>query len=59
MTNFVKVTTEIDLFEFIKLYSAIFDYKVELYEQKIILYEFHLAQRNFQAIPSYILGIDK
>ena len=37
----------------LKLYFAIFDYKVKLYEQKIVFYELWLAQRNFLPVCNY------
>ena len=46
-------------------YSVIFDFKIELSEQEIRFYEFSLSKKknknkkNFQAICSYILGLDK
>ena len=43
----------------LKLYSAIFDYEVDLSEKKIVFCELCLTQRNFLAIWSYIPGLDK
>ena len=43
----------------LKLYSAIFDYKIDISEQDIIFFELCFAQKHFQAICSYIPGLDK
>ena len=52
--------------EVLNLYSAFSDYKVKLFKQKIVFYEFWLAKRNFLAMSLLLLsgnvtitGLDK